>query len=83
MDQHVSAANIHTLTTSDRFESDTQKIVRKHLEDKNHVISEDEIRNIRVGMTPSPEQNPAGEDAVQENHELPGNPLAQEDGFQN
>ena len=41
---------------SDRFESDTQKIVRKHLEDKDHVISEEEIRNVRVGMTPPNEE---------------------------
>jgi hypothetical protein len=38
--------------TGDHFESDTQKIVRRHLEDKNHVITEDEIRSVRVGMTP-------------------------------
>lgn len=36
----------------ERFESDTQKLVRKHLEDKDHVITEEEIANIRVGMTP-------------------------------
>jgi len=39
--------------TADQFESDTQKIVRRHLEDKNHVITEEEIRSVRVGMTPS------------------------------
>jgi hypothetical protein len=36
----------------DRFESDTQKLTRKHLEDENHVFTEEEIRNLRVGMTP-------------------------------
>jgi hypothetical protein len=34
------------------FESDTQKVVRQHMEDKDHVISHDDIANIRVGMTP-------------------------------
>lgn len=36
-----------------RFESDTQKIVRKHLSDPNHVITDEEIANVRIGMTPS------------------------------
>jgi hypothetical protein len=44
----------------DRFESDTQKLTRKHLEDENHVITEEEIRNLRVGMTP-----PALDDATE------------------
>jgi hypothetical protein len=34
------------------FESDAKKIVRRHLEDKDHVITEEEIASIRVGMTP-------------------------------
>ena len=34
------------------FESDTQKLTRKHLEDEDHVITEEEMRNLRVGMTP-------------------------------
>ena len=36
----------------DKFESDTQKVVRQHLEDKDHVISDEDIDNIRIGMTP-------------------------------
>lgn len=35
-----------------KFESDSQKVVHKHLEDFNHTISEEDIRNVRVGMTP-------------------------------
>ena len=42
--------------SSDHFESDTQKIVRRHLQDKNHVITEEEIRSVRVGMTPPLEE---------------------------
>ena len=38
--------------SSNRFESDTQKIVRRHLEDPNHTITEEELRNVRIGMTP-------------------------------
>lgn len=37
---------------NERFESDTQKLVRQHLEDKDHVISDADIANIRVGMVP-------------------------------
>ena len=35
-----------------RFESDTQKLVRRHLEDEDHEITEEEIASVRVGMTP-------------------------------
>jgi hypothetical protein len=44
----------------ERFESDTQKLVRRHLEDEDHVITEEEIRNVRVGMSPPPDE-PTGE----------------------
>jgi hypothetical protein len=37
---------------NDRFESDTQKIVRRHLEDKDHIITDEDIANVRVGMVP-------------------------------
>ena len=40
---------------SGKFESDTQKIIHKHLADPEHHISEDEIRNVRIGMTPGPD----------------------------
>ena len=39
------------------FESDAKKIVRRHLEDKDHVITEEEIASIRVGMTPGTGEN--------------------------
>ncbi len=39
----------------EQFESDTQKLVRRHLEDENHVITEEELRNVRVGMSPPPD----------------------------
>lgn len=34
------------------FESDTQKIIHRHLENKDDVISEEDIRNVRIGMVP-------------------------------
>ena len=36
----------------ERFLSDTQKIVRRHLENENDVITDEDIANVRVGMTP-------------------------------
>lgn len=39
--------------SSERFETDSKKIVRRHMEDEDHVISEEEMQNIRVGVTPS------------------------------
>ena len=36
----------------ERFVSDTQKIVRRHLENEDDVISDEDIANVRVGMTP-------------------------------
>ena len=48
----------------ERFESDTQKLVRLHLQDESHVITEDEIRNVRVGM--SPPLDASTEEAIKE-----------------
>lgn len=32
----------------ERFEPDTTKIVHRHLADKNHVITDEEIRSVRI-----------------------------------
>jgi hypothetical protein len=37
---------------NERFESDTQKIMRRHLENEDDIITEEDIANIRVGMVP-------------------------------
>jgi hypothetical protein len=34
------------------FESDTQKIMRRHLENEDDIITDEDIANIRVGMVP-------------------------------
>ena len=48
-----------------RFQSDSAKIVERHLKDPNHQITEDEIRNVRVGMTPPlPDDLPTSEEKV-------------------
>ena len=37
---------------NDRFESDTQRIIHRHLENKDDVITDQDIANVRVGMVP-------------------------------
>lgn len=37
---------------NERFESDTQKIIRRHLENEDDVITDEDIANVRVGMVP-------------------------------
>ncbi len=66
----ISPENNGSADKSERFESDTQKIVRKHLEDPDHQITDEEMQNIRVGMIP-PQFDEAtrarleGEDAIE------------------
>lgn len=38
---------------NERFESDTQKVVRRHLQNENDIITDEDIANIRVGMVPT------------------------------
>ncbi len=50
--------------------SDTTEIVRRHLEDKNHKITDDEIRNVRiVGEDNEPATTGAEAEAKFENKE--------------
>lgn len=41
---------------TERFESDTQKVVRRHLENEDDIITDEDIKNVRVGMTPPIEE---------------------------
>ena len=55
--------------SAESFESDTQKIVRRHMEDADHQITDEEMANIRVGMNPPELDQPTkarleGEDAI-------------------
>jgi hypothetical protein len=36
----------------EKFQSDTQKIIHRHLSNEDDIITEEDIRNVRVGMTP-------------------------------
>ena len=51
-DNNVEGTENKEENTGERFLSDTQKIVRRHLENENDVITDEDIRNVRVGMTP-------------------------------
>ena len=43
--------NVENVDT-ERFESDTQKIIRRHLENKDDVITDEDIAGVRVGLVP-------------------------------
>jgi hypothetical protein len=38
------------------FESDTQKLVHRHLSDPDHKITDEELARVRVGMSPGPDE---------------------------
>jgi hypothetical protein len=44
-------------TPVEKVETDVQKLVRLHLEDENHTITEEEIRNLKIGVDPLPGEN--------------------------
>jgi len=52
--ENVEGNNIDKMenTNGEQFESDTQRIVRRHLENKDDIITEDDIANVRIGMVP-------------------------------
>lgn len=54
---------------TDRFESDTQKIIHRHLENEDDVITDDDIRSVRVGMTPPLPDTPTMENMAIEKEE--------------
>ena len=51
-DENVERDDNTVSADNERFESDTQKIVRRHLENKDDVITHEDIANVRVGMVP-------------------------------
>src|SRR6476620_12659285 len=57
----------YTIQPGEKFQSDTQRIVKRHLENKDDVITEEDIRNVRVGMTPPLDD--ATEEALEEREE--------------
>jgi hypothetical protein len=43
------------INRKDQFESDSHKLVQKHMADQNHKITDEELANVRVGMSPGPD----------------------------
>lgn len=41
-----------TSENDDIFESDSQRIVRRHLENKDDIITDEDIASVRVGVNP-------------------------------
>lgn len=38
------------------FQTDTQRLMRKHMADQNHVITDEDLAKVRVGMSPGPDE---------------------------
>ena len=60
-----------TTNGEERPLTDTQKIVRRHLENENDVITDEDIASVRIGITPADldeatEARFKGEDAIEE-----------------
>ncbi|MBO9683881.1 MAG: hypothetical protein J7502_14650 [Flavisolibacter sp.] len=51
-DENVEKNENREDINNERFESDTQKIMRRHLENEDDIITDEDIANIRVGMVP-------------------------------
>jgi hypothetical protein len=54
----------------ERFVSDTQKIIHRHLADEDDLITEEDIRNVRVGMVPPADEQTTPASADREFEEL-------------
>jgi hypothetical protein len=69
-DNNVEGTENKEENTGERFLSDTQKIVRRHLENENDVITDEDIRNVRDGMTPphldAPTQARIGDEEIKD-----------------
>ncbi|NTS39900.1 hypothetical protein HRG84_03205 [Flavisolibacter sp. BT320] len=68
---------------TENFASDAKKLADQHMADPNHVITEEDMRNIRVGVTPLPdaptqeaiseaEERVADRKSIDEEDALPG-----------
>jgi hypothetical protein len=70
-DENVESTENTEDVNNERFESDTQKIVRRHLENEDDMITDEDIANVRVGMVPPEFDRPTearfeGEEAREE-----------------
>ena len=51
--------------SNEPFESDAHKLAQEHLADPNHVITDEALRNIKVGVTPAVPDKPT-EEAIED-----------------
>ena len=49
--KNPSEKKVSPADNGQEFESDTQKVIHRHLENKNDIITEEDIRNVRIGMS--------------------------------
>ena len=64
MESHSQGNNNPTRNKTETQQSDAEKLVHRHLTDPNHVITDEEMKNIRVGMSSAPDQ--PTEEAIRE-----------------
>lgn len=50
----------------ERFETDAQRIVRRHLENEDDVITDEDLRSVRNGQVIPDETNEEGEENLEE-----------------
>lgn len=48
--------NLNSTPAGQQPESDAKKLAAKHLADPNHIITEEEMRSIRVGVVSAPDE---------------------------
>jgi hypothetical protein len=51
--KNAAELNENRNVQGEQFESDTQRIIHRHLENKDDIITDDDIANVRVGATPA------------------------------
>jgi hypothetical protein len=59
--EQPSANNQENHPAQQPFESDTQRIIHRHLENEHDIITEEDIRNVRIGATPAVPDGPTEE----------------------
>lgn len=51
------ALNPKQTRSPEEFQTDTQKIIHRHLKNEEDVITDEDIRNVRIGVTPSHQED--------------------------
>ncbi len=51
-EENVEHTNNTENVNGEQYESDTQRIIHRHLQNKDDIITDEDIASVRVGMTP-------------------------------